>query len=110
MDKWLLNWEDKAHDVLGTEILTQAKETACGGEKVIAHVISTEVFLNLTTYYPINYPNSSNHPPPHLMDVMCDPLPWAQSGSCRTPACSVSPCLSVRLREAYWNPSERQIS
>lgn len=54
VDKWLLNWEDKTHDFLGTEILTQAKETACSGEKVITHVISTEVFLNLTAYYPIN--------------------------------------------------------
>lgn len=68
-----------------TEILTQAKETACGGEKVITHVISTEVFLNLTAYYPINYPNNLTFLP-HLMAIMCDPLPWAHSESCRTPA------------------------
>lgn len=68
------------------EILTQAGGTACGGKKVIIHVIVTEVFLNLTAYNPINYPNGSQPlSPAHVMDGMWDPLPRTDSVSCRVP-------------------------
>lgn len=70
----------------GVEILTQATEQWHSRKKVIIHAILTHIFLNLTAYNPITYPNGSQpFSPAHMMDGTWDPLPWADAVSCRIP-------------------------